>query len=76
MNLFSRKPAPAETQITVEGMSCGACQAHVAKALQSVAGVEKVAVDLKRGQANVTGNTDGAALVAAIEKAGYSARIG
>jgi copper chaperone len=73
MNFFSKKPAPAETNLKIEGMNCGACQSHVTKALQGVAGVKTVSVDLSKGEANVGGNADVTALIQAVEKAGYKA---
>lgn len=36
-------------EITVKGMSCGHCAAAVTKALQSLAGVSEVQVDLTGG---------------------------
>jgi copper chaperone CopZ len=65
-----------ETTLKVTGMNCGACVNHVTKTLQSVAGVTLAAVDLSSGAARVQHdeNADPAALVAAIEEAGYGAR--
>ena len=59
--------------LTVEGMMCGHCQAHVTKALQAVAGVDAVEVDLAKKQATVTFSreVDDAALKAAVSDAGY-----
>ena len=63
--------------LKIEGMMCQHCVAHVKQALEGVAGVEDVQVDLKGGTAQVTlsAATDDAALVGAVEKAGYKAEI-
>lgn len=62
------------TTLKVDGMSCGKCVEFVAKALQSVAGVQSARVDLEKGRAEVEGNADVAALIQAVEDEGYSAR--
>lgn len=59
----------------VEGMSCGACVRHVNAALLPLAGVSEVAVDLAAGRVKVTGNADSALLLAALQEAGYPARV-
>ncbi len=48
--------AHAEAQVTlnVEGMSCGHCSAAVTKALQAVAGVKGVDVDLAGKKVTIT----------------------
>ena len=58
----------------VEGMMCEHCVAHVTKALQGVAGVEKAEVSLKDKTAVVEAaeGTDAAALTAAVAEAGYT----
>ena len=59
--------------LTVEGMMCMHCVAHVEKALSGVAGVEKAEVNLKKKRAVVTLNAEVAdeALRAAVKEAGY-----
>jgi copper chaperone CopZ len=58
--------------LSVEGMSCGHCVAHVKEALESVAGVSKAEVDLKKKEAVVEGaGLDEAAMRAAVADAGY-----
>jgi len=52
-------------------MSCGGCVASVTRALQQVPGVTEVQVDLDAKQATVSGTADRAAVVAAIEDAGF-----
>jgi len=65
-----------ETHLTIEGMSCGACERHVREALEAVAGVTDVAVHLREGTACVLHDPEVAPvsnLVAAVERAGYGA---
>lgn len=70
MGLFGAKES---MELTVSGMTCGNCVQHVSKALSGVAGVKKVDVDLE-GSATVHGKgLDRAALVAAVQAAGYEA---
>ncbi len=58
--------------LSVEGMSCGHCVTHVKEALESVAGVSKAEVDLKKKQAVVEGSSlDDEAMKAAVADAGY-----
>lgn len=64
-----------QTTITVEGMSCGHCEQTVEEALESVEGVTGAAADREAGRATVDGTADAAALVAAVEDAGYDAEV-
>jgi copper chaperone len=58
--------------LSVEGMSCAHCVAHVKEALASVPGVTKAEVDLGKKQAFVEGSAlDDAALKSAVAEAGY-----
>lgn len=60
----------------IEGMTCGGCVRAVENALKRVDGVEAIAVDLATGRASVTTTVaTPAALLAAIEDAGYDARV-
>lgn len=60
--------------LEISGMSCAACVGHVTRALQSVAGVSNVSVDLERGNAHIQGNDlDANQLIAAVEEEGYEA---
>ena len=59
--------------ITVEGMSCEHCEQSVEDALATVQGVQSVDVDLDAAQATVEGDAETAALVDAVEAAGYDA---
>lgn len=60
-----------KTVLNVEGMMCQHCVAHVKKALEGVEGVTEAVVDLDSKTAEVTGNADRDALVAAVKEAGY-----
>jgi copper chaperone len=58
--------------LSVEGMSCGHCVAHVKEALESVAGVAKAEVDLGSKRAVVEGEgIDDEAMRSAVADAGY-----
>ena len=59
------------TTISIEGMMCAHCQAHVEKALKEVAGVTEVTVSLENKNAVVTGDTSVEALKQAVVDAGY-----
>ncbi|MCX7630762.1 MAG: heavy-metal-associated domain-containing protein [Geminicoccaceae bacterium] len=62
-------------ELEVEGMGCEGCVAAVEKALRSVPNVRAVTVDLKAGRAEVEHEgAELAALLRAVEKAGYQAR--
>ena len=54
-------------------MSCAACSARVEKAVSAVDGVSSCAVSLLTNSMRVEGGADDAAIVAAVEKAGYGA---
>ena len=60
--------------LIVTGMACDGCAEAVTRVLSRIAGVREVKVDFASGQATVTGEADAAALIAAIETAGYQAR--
>ena len=59
--------------ISIEGMMCGHCVAHVTKALEGMNGVEKAEVSLENKNAVVTLSADVSdkALSATIVDAGY-----
>jgi copper ion binding protein len=67
-----------KTILNVTGMSCHHCEASVHEALSGVAGVKKVKVSLKKGNAAVKYDEAAAtadALIAAVAEAGFSASI-
>ena len=56
----------------VPGVSCGHCRSAIEREVSTVDGVERVDVDLDAKVVTVTGEAlDDAALVAAIDEAGY-----
>lgn len=63
--------------LSVSGMTCGACVKHVEKAIASIGGVEKVEVDLASGSAKVHGNVSQKTvqIIAALEENGYPAKV-
>ncbi len=64
--------------IQVEGMTCASCVARVEKALKKVPGVTEAEVNLATEQAHVkvaTREADVAALLSAVDKAGYASRV-
>jgi Cu+-exporting ATPase len=69
----------SQTGLVVEGMTCGNCARHVSEAIQSVAGVRAVNVDLEAHHASVRWSSgssqDVASVIKAVEAAGYKARI-
>ncbi len=69
--LFSKKTVTYA--ISVEGMMCQHCVAHVKKALDEVKGVKAVEVSLEEKRATVTASCAPSALTAAITAAGYTA---
>ena len=75
MALFGKKGKQIE--LTVRGMSCGHCEMRVSKALSAVEGVTKAEASHEKGLAVVTlepkAEVNVAALVAAVQGAGYEA---
>ncbi len=65
------------TELAVTGMTCASCVAHVTKALEDVGGVKTAHVNLATERAEVLhgAGLDAAELIAAIERAGYGARV-
>lgn len=72
-----RKDEKMTKTLNVEGMMCIHCVAHVQKALEEVAGVSSVQVDLDKKTAVCTLSAEVAdeALISAVEKAGYTAAV-
>ena len=62
-------------QYNVTGMSCAACQARVEKAVSAVPGVESCSVSLLTNSMGVEGSADSAAIIKAVEDAGYGASL-
>jgi copper chaperone CopZ len=61
------------TTITVKGMSCEHCERTIEEALRSVAEISNARADREAERATVEGDADTAALVQAVEDAGYEA---
>jgi len=61
--------------LSITGMTCDHCVRSVTKALQAVAGVEKVSVSLDTGRADVGGQASPGALLHAVEEEGYKAQL-
>jgi P-type Cu+ transporter len=61
--------------LSVEGMSCASCVGRVERALANVPGVTSAVVNLASETAVVQGKATPAEVMAALEKAGYPARI-
>jgi Cu+-exporting ATPase len=71
MNALS---SPSTLTLDVKGMSCASCVMHIEKALKQVPGVAEASVNLALETATVRGdNLQSAALVNAVENAGYHA---
>lgn len=67
---------PAQTiELSIDGMTCASCVGRVERSLQAVPGVVRATVNLATERATVRGVAAADALVAAIDKAGYEARI-
>ena len=60
-------------QYKVTGMSCAACSARVEKAVAKVRGVKFCSVSLLTNSMGVEGTADPAAIIKAVEDAGYGA---
>jgi len=65
-------------ELRIEGMTCASCVARVERALKAVPGVLSATVNLATEQAHVErlrGSAGAAALMAAVQKAGYTAHV-
>ena len=62
-------------QYNVTGMSCAACSARVEKAVSKVPGVTSCAVSLLTNSMGVEGSTSSAAIISAVQEAGYGASL-
>ena len=72
----SLRDRPAQVDLAVSGMTCGACATRIEKVLNSVDGVTAT-VNFATESARVTiaGSTEVDTLIAEVEKAGYGARL-
>ena len=62
-------------QYNVTGMSCAACSARVEKAVSKVSGVTSCAVSLLTNSMGVEGSASSAAIISAVQEAGYGASL-
>ena len=68
----------ASIKLRVSGMTCSHCQAKVEQALKGTPGVYSAVVNLHSGEAEIDFEDDRATpgqLVAAVQRAGYGARL-
>lgn len=65
-------------ELTIEGMTCASCVGRVERALLKVPGVRSASVNLanERARIEAAGSLDSAALIKAVEAAGYKAQAG
>lgn len=71
---MERNDQMRNVKLEIEGMKCEGCATAVREALDGVAGVREVNVDLAAASAGIVGEetVQDAALVRAVEDAGYS----
>ena len=62
-------------QYSITGMSCAACSARVEKAVSKLPGVSSCAVSLLTNSMGVEGSASPAEIIAAVEGAGYGAKL-
>lgn len=68
----------ATTQYQVTGMTCGHCEGAIRDEVGQIAGVAGIEVSAASGELAVTTDgpaVDDAAVLAAVEEAGYEARV-
>ena len=75
MDANTLSPAQPPVTLIIDGMTCASCVARVEKALAHVPGVTGASVNLATEKARIDGAAPTAALLAAVEAAGYAARI-
>lgn len=63
------------TEFQVTGMSCGHCENAIREEVSQIAGITDIAVSATSGRLTVTttGAVDEAAVIAAVDEAGYKA---
>lgn len=73
------RTSAAATELLVTGMTCNNCARHVTEAIQSVSGVRGVMVSLEARRATARWEpgqpADVAALLAAVQRAGFGAKV-
>ncbi len=63
------------TVLAITGMACDGCAGTVTRVLSRVPGVRRAEVDLASGRATVVGRASPAALIGAVEAAGYGGSV-
>ncbi|MFT4215318.1 MAG: heavy-metal-associated domain-containing protein [Microbacterium sp.] len=65
----------ATTEYQVTGMTCGHCEMSIREEVSEIAGVEDIQISAQTGRLVVTAASeiDDAAVLAAVDEAGYSA---
>ena len=65
----------SSSQFQVTGMTCGHCEMSVREEVEKIAGVESIDVSAQTGVLTITSDAplDDAAVVAAVDEAGYAA---
>ncbi len=66
-----------QVELSIEGMTCASCVGRIERALGKVPGVREVSVNLasERARVSLLEGTPSAALLEAVQQAGYSARL-
>ncbi|MCF8056118.1 MAG: heavy-metal-associated domain-containing protein [Desulfocapsa sp.] len=59
------------TTVSIKGMSCPHCVASVTKALEEIAGISNVVVDLAKNEASYEGDVGAEVVKEAITKIGF-----
>ncbi|MGY5779665.1 heavy metal translocating P-type ATPase [Rhizobium sp. LEGMi135b] len=67
--------ATGSVELSIEGMTCASCVGSVERALKTVPGVSEATVNLATERATIKGAADAASLIAAVDNAGYEAKI-
>ncbi len=62
-------------KFNVPDMTCGHCEATVSKAFKEIDGSADVKADLSTNKIDVTSTADNAAILAALDAAGYPATV-
>ncbi|PTB82975.1 Cu+ exporting ATPase, partial [Pseudidiomarina aestuarii] len=62
-------------ELIIEGAGCASCVGKIESALKSVSGVENAEMNFAQRTVSVTGTASPSALVKAVERAGYSAKV-
>lgn len=74
-NLKTNDEIVMKQKFKVEGMACGHCKGRVEATIKGLPGVEKVAVDLTTGIADVEGNIESGVVCDAVAQAGYPTSV-